>query len=959
MERQIEVLSEVQQMLSPHGVLIITSDAEMEQLERDPNMKVRAFDSRFVDLAKSLAGQDGALIDVAYDFFFGGDRREYFPTSPQVIRTFKALHDAARACGIGFGASVLSPLDLGPAYYREKGRGGQSHQFREGVLNPDGSYAVPLHVQRQWFHNKGPVPLRVHSVRAFAFSEQRIGDSACYAVAPASIIDISNTAQLAVDEKTARTTSLGYGDVEGIVSGRASGVGARNRVLVVVVYDVEEMDYFHPDALPFLCGVLDAHQAAGISYDSFYSDEMHIQFDWDLQTHFGPTEVNTRYITPGLVEEYARRYGEQYRDFEKYLVYFAFAQHGPHPSPKNGGGAGSAGEPEMAQHVFGSQPADIYATWKFRRDYFRLLTDHVVDLFTQGKRYGKQLLGRQRVWTRAHATWGESPTYDHVSAAWKPADAPTSRYDYTPAYEWSASIRENISACYDYFRWGDFLTGMGSDHPEAGFIDRNYYGAALAASFGAFNDVPYSYWGHWGMPAPVSQRLHDVAAAFGLAERREYCSYVQDWQHRKTPVLALYPLDLNHVEERYGSWMVQYGYCDYLTDEKFAEWAQVLPNGHFRVKDREYTTLVVLYEPMALRATLQKLEQIGERGGKVLWSGPPPAIYHEDGADAAAGWQRMFGIASAQGAWEGRNAEGATVSFQGALEGVPAFRVPTHLLPDLVYPVEPGRDAEVAAAIALGNQTLTLATARATARGGQFVYFGGRPRDDQSGSTPDAPRTLFHLLCAVGAYAADGPGWAEVVSNTGDFLACESPNGAVSITHHYCKVQENWRGEFFRPEGEQFDESVLPPSRLTLKEMHCGPYRVSYEGERVVTFRMAGHVLAAFSGADTQGITINGREYRFTTTPANLTFASVPAARLGNGVRQAWFVVVSHSGGGQGEIVVRLPFEIPDGAQWAADPRGNGRGVPAPAAITRAAGVTDLYIPPDCQGAPLYVFTQA
>ncbi|MGB9620388.1 MAG: hypothetical protein ACPL7K_08245, partial [Armatimonadota bacterium] len=142
MERLVYNLSEVQRLLRPAAVLIITSDEEMVRLESEPNMQVKAFGKRFEDAVKSISGYDGALINVAYDFFFGGDKREFFPTSPQCVRTYKSLHDVAREHGVGFGASVLSPLDCGPAYYREKGRGGQSHQFQEGMIGPDGSYSV-------------------------------------------------------------------------------------------------------------------------------------------------------------------------------------------------------------------------------------------------------------------------------------------------------------------------------------------------------------------------------------------------------------------------------------------------------------------------------------------------------------------------------------------------------------------------------------------------------------------------------------------------------------------------------------------------------------------------------------------------------------------------------------------------------------------------------------------------
>jgi len=273
MERQIIKLSNIQRMLRPNNALIITSDEEMEKLEHDPNMKVRAFGVGFDDIAKQLQGFDGALINVAYDFFFGGNKREYFPTSPQCMRTFKALHDVSRKYGVGFGASVLSQLDLGPAYYREKGRGGQTCQFQEGKISPEGKFAIPIRIQQQWFHNKGPVKLYVKSVKAYAFRETRIGDSSYYAVDPDEILDISANVHLE-REKEPEKTEVGYVYANGTVVGDVgSEVAAKcNRVLAVIVYDVEEMDYFHEDALAYITGMLDAHKAAGITYDSFYSD---------------------------------------------------------------------------------------------------------------------------------------------------------------------------------------------------------------------------------------------------------------------------------------------------------------------------------------------------------------------------------------------------------------------------------------------------------------------------------------------------------------------------------------------------------------------------------------------------------------------------------------------------------------------------------------------------------------
>ncbi|MCE5260231.1 MAG: hypothetical protein LLG44_14410 [Chloroflexi bacterium] len=941
--KQVYRLSEVQRLLRPQPALIITSDDEMRALGDDPLMQVRAFDGKFGDLVESCKASDGALINVAYDFFFGGNVRELFPTSPECVRAFKALHDVARAGGVGFGASVLSPLDLGPAYYREKGRGAGSHQFQEGELKPDGSYAVPIRVQQRWFHNKGPNFLHLKGVRAFAYNEERLGDTHYYYVDPVAILEIDG-AELTVDESTSAVSGAGFGYAEGVVRGRANNAGGRNRILVVVQYETEEIDYFHEDALPWLKGMLDAHKAAGISYDSFYSDEMHIQFDWDLGTHFGATEIATRHITPALEAAYSARFGACYADLDRWLIYFSYAQHGFLQAV--------GAEPEPCQHVWGRGAEDVYAVWKFRRDYYRLLADHVVDLFVEAKRYGEEIFSRPRIWTRAHATWQEAPTCDHTNAAWAPASAPRSRYDYTPAYDWSSSIREDISACYDYFRWGDFLTGMGTDHPEGGYIDRNYYGAALACAWGSYNDVPYGYFGHWGAPKEVSQRVFDASAAWGIDNSVLYTGWVQGFQHRKMNVLALYPLDLNYVEERFGSWMVQYGYCDWITAEKLAEWGHVEADGRITLRGRAYDTLAVLYNPMILRSAFDLVRRMAERGGRVLWTGPAPAIYIEDGAPALQDWQAVFGIRSVQAPWQGLNAENTHIVFNGSLAAVPPFRVPTHLLPDAVYPVVPAEGSEAVAAISLGGKVQTLGV-----RKGRVVYLGARPRDDQAHTTPDAPRTFYNLLEALGAYSPTGAGWAEWASNSGELLVCESPNNAVTVTHHYYPIAEDWSGGFFREETKPYESLLLPPVRLELRARQVGPYIIGYSGDRVVSFKVVACNLTAFAGANTTGIIVDGREFKLTDAPADITFAPLPDSQLASGVAKGWFVYVKPLEPTD-VFALHLPFGMPDGALWAADPHGNGRGEASPAVYSASAGETVLHIPRDLQGVPLLLFQE-
>lgn len=136
---------------------------------------------------------------------------------------------------------------------------------------------------------------------------------------------------------------------------------------------------------------------------------------------------------------------------------------------------------------------------------------------------------------------------------------------------WSSTIRENQSACGDYFRWNEYLTGSGTDHPEGGNIDRDYYAQAFACSLGALNRFDRAYCANWGSPASVSRRFAAVGAAYGTGSLEH--AMVQNLRHRLSDVLVLYPTQLNYAEERFGSWMVQYGYCDYITQEKLLAYA--------------------------------------------------------------------------------------------------------------------------------------------------------------------------------------------------------------------------------------------------------------------------------------------------------------------------------------------------------------------------------------------------
>ncbi|HEY5913869.1 MAG TPA: hypothetical protein VJA21_25045 [Verrucomicrobiae bacterium] len=344
---------------------------------------------------------------------------------------------------------------------------------------------------------------------------------------------------------------------------------------------------------------------------------------------------------------------------------------------------------------------------------------------------------------RAHATWAQSPTIDLWHAGTL-RHAPR-QYEYTPDFVWSNTVHQSASACDDYFEWNEFLTGGGNDHAEGGWSDRNYYGVALACSTGILNRVPQAYAAAWGMPGEVHRRHQAVCDAFG-ASAHPWFQAVQDAQHRDTGVLMLYPLSLVACEERFGSWMTQYGYANYVTPRKLLERGRVTGGGNIEMAGRRLGTLAVLFEPLPPAELLPFLEQFAEAGGRLVWSGPPPRL-DLAGQQVLARWQKLLAVKTLNFGIEGHAMPGREVHFTGALKSVPHQTVLTDFLVDLVYPVEADPEAEVVARL---NQQV-VGVHRATANGGSTTFLGFRPRDDQAVSLGTEVRTWFEILLAVGS----------------------------------------------------------------------------------------------------------------------------------------------------------------------------------------------------------------
>jgi hypothetical protein len=920
----------------PRDHIILVTDEELEALS-DPD--------RVIEMATTHKRQPASLrqicerakargartLIVAFDHFFSqyrpgqeGKPRRLMPDTDIYIQRIAAISKFAAGYGLGLELSLLSPLEIGKGYRARTNETGVWMHYREGLRDPvTGAFSVQLWRHTKWSNNKGPIDIEDAGVRVFAFRESSVRGTLYRVVEPSSIVELKGDIQVERFEGL-EARSGDFRAVRIRVHARVPTTEpGLNRVLVVQQYRTPEMDYFSPRALPFLKDVVDKYAAAGVKLNGLYADEMHIQQDWAYFNHHDHGEFALRYVSPGLAEEYARRYGAEYKDLAKYLVYFAYAQEDF---------ASDLTAKQGTMHVMGSTPTDVRRTALLRARYYKLLQDGVVDLFTAAKRHAEQKMGHA-LESRAHATWAESPTIDH----WRVGRQPQARhqYEYTSNFVWSDTVHQAASACHDYFKWGDFLTGNGNDHAEGGYLDRDYFALALACSTGILNDVPYSYGAHWGMPDEISRRRMAVVDVYG-ASGEPHFNLVEEMQHRDTEVLMLYPLDLVAVEERFGSWMTQYGYANYVTAAKLVERGKV-SGGAIEMAGRRFTTLVALFEPFPSQRLLDLMREFVVQGGRLVWSGPPPVVTQE-GAPALAAWQSIFGVEYAPDVDEGLMAPGKMVRFEGRLKSVAPQTILTDMLVDRIYPVAPRAGTEVAARV----KDWVVATRRGTA-----TYLGYRPRDDQSRSLGYDARNWFEVLDALGAYPATGRHAGvndnpDRISRTGPYMAARFPNGAIAIAPHLREHEEGWRGGFARDEKidlEYLKRNPPPSEALRLKDFKVQGRSVTYAGEHAVAFR-AGETgeLEAFAGHKSKQITVDGRATVF----ADRAFDVVAWAPVAEARRVPGGAVMQILARGTGTLRIPARGLAPSATVFAEGATVGSRGQRVPARIESGALVVEI-----------------
>lgn len=846
------------------ATIILTSDEQLNTL-LNPDIRIDLSTglvkhyASLREICEDAQKRGDKVLTIAFDEFFRqyrdhpGTQRSLTPDMDEYIEKIKVISDFAAKYDMGIGLSLLTPLELGNAFIKETGQSGKWLHYKVGICNPEtGEFNVQLWKQLYWTNNKGKFPIRVKGIKAYAFNDKMLSSSPYKAVNYNDIKEVTDNIKI----KEYNVTTLNSFPTQriNVYSNGNTQAKGYDKIFILIEYETPEMDYFSPQALPFLKNLIKKYHEKGVNLVSLYSDEMHIQQDWNYFNHHDDGQFAVRYYTPSMGEIYRDKFQEPLD--EKSFLYFSYGMNAL---------TNSATAPINTQYVFDDTPEGIHRTFLMRHRYYKLLNDHVVELFVEAKKYAEELFGRE-LETHAHASWAESPTIDLWNT--EKLHHQAYQYEYTPNFIWSNTVHQASAACYDYFKWGEYLQPTGNDFAECGWLDRNYYGAAMAASIGVINKYPKAYAAYWGMPLAAQRRKEAINSAFGAGSMRSI-DLMTGGVHRDVDVLMLYPTNLVAVEERFGSWITQYAYANYITTDKLLELGKITPDGKICIKNKIYTTLVALFEPLPNVKLLDFMKDFAFSGGKIIWFGPPPLL-NEKAENCFSEWSELFNVYYDFSIYQGEIAAGKIVTFKNEFMHIMPQPILTDFIVDRIYPITLLNDAYPIAEV--DGKIIGGASKYGK---GNTCYFGFRPRDDQSASLGYESRILFEILNAVGAYLPTGNFKSndntEYVSRNSDYLTTRFPNGTTVIVRHYRTHRENWPGGFSR--DEEADNNFLkinplPSSKISLKNFKVNGSNINYEGDLLVAFRITDkNELIAFDGSQCKNIIINGKQYIFSEKP--------------------------------------------------------------------------------------------
>ncbi len=202
------------------------------------------------------------------------------PDMDEYVSQMATVGRFAEKYGLGLELSLLSPLEVGPAYVKTTGESGTWMQYRKGVRDPvTGAFSVQMWRQLRWTNNKGPVDVAPARVRAFAFQERPVPGTPYRGWIRFDRRDQGRRRGGGLRQPGSPQRRFpGTADPHSR-QGRRAASGTRSRA-GGAGYRTPEIDYFSARALPFLEALVDKYLAAGIKLNGNYSDEMHIQGDW-------------------------------------------------------------------------------------------------------------------------------------------------------------------------------------------------------------------------------------------------------------------------------------------------------------------------------------------------------------------------------------------------------------------------------------------------------------------------------------------------------------------------------------------------------------------------------------------------------------------------------------------------------------------------------------------------------
>lgn len=878
-------------MSSLHSaVIILTSDQQLYDL-MNPDKKIDTslgYNSTFMSLrevCEEAKHRGDKELTIAFDEFFrqyrpqAGTERRLTPDMDEYVKMIKFISDFAKKYDMGICLSLLSPLELGPAYKNQTNEAGRWLGYKVGVMNAtDGSFSLSMWQQMYWTNNKGKFQIKLKNIKAYAFKEKPIKSSHFIAVNPDEIVEIKDVRWEGGDTLDVDGGEYGLkNSLEEMIfpirklrvyrDGKQKPEGY-NRVMVLLEYETPEMDYFSDRAPLFLQQLIDKYKENNVNLTSFYSDEMHIQQDWAYFSHHEGGQFNTRFLTESFSQKYRQKYNQPFDD--KYMLYFVYGA--PYYQA-------TAKAVRNVQYVMGETPEEIHRTFLLRDRYYKMLNHGVVDLFKNAKDYAEKIYEREMP-TSAHASWAESPTIDYWDMEKLHSNA--YKYEYTSNFVWGNTVHQASAACYDYFKWGEYLQPTGNDFAECGWGDRNYYGAAMGTSIGVINKYPNAYAAAWGFPKEALHWKNTLNEAYGTQPSRPMRTMTGN-VHRDIEVLILYPMSLVAVEERFGSWMTQYGYANYLTADKFVEMGKVMEDGSVQVAEKKYQTVVAMFEPLPQAGLLEMMGQMAEKGGNVIWFSTPPLI-DSDGTDCSKSWQQLFGVNYRFDEYMGEIASGKKITFHHSFKNLEDQTILTDFLVDRIYPVTPASPT-----VEVVSKVEGMIVGTKMKKGNGFVYYCGfRPRDDQSASLGYESRTLFEILNAINAYPPSGNFPVNdnptYVSRTSDFFTTTFPNGSTAIVKHYRTHRENWEGGFSRNEAADAAAlaiNPLPADLLEIQNLKVNGHEISYQGKMNVAFRTDRNKrLIAFIGNECTELTLDQVHYRFALHPVNIDY--LPTADQSN-----------------------------------------------------------------------------